>query len=747
MRYFCTNFNTLIMKKALLLLSIAAFGASASATTPKMATGARQIERLACDAVVTEAFADHGIIESGAGGEKYVDVLICTDGTDAVASQLQALGVKPSKQATGDFTAHVPISKLQQVAHLQGATKMRVARQLFPLLDAAKQTAFVSEVQAGSGGLSTSYNGSGVIVGLIDNGFQYDHSAFYDFVNKKSRISRIWEQRCDTVASLRPDKYDYGCEYAPGKAELGSRYYDLVTSTHGTHVAGIAAGGDTRSGNPYAGVATGSEIVMVSTKATDLSVIDAVKYIFDYATQQGKPCVINISLGSNIGPHDGTGYADRVLDSLQGEGRLIVGAAGNETGSDCHLSKTFSIKDHSLVTGLAFKSYRNTQVGQVDVWGEENKKFKARITVYNKTTGSTLASFDGIDPTVETDTVFNYKWLPDGASDSAVVTIDAATGIDGINNKPNVNIYATALNIDKKSIYLSFEITAASGRVDMWCDGTYSAFDNMGKPECVTSTDACTVCELGGTGKRIISVGAFCTKNSYTNLGGSAVSYGTTIGSIASYSSLGPTIDGRVKPEITAPGSVLVSAYSRYYAAFKTQYMVSAMNFNNVSSYYGALQGTSMSAPFVAGVMALWLQADHSLTPERAKELIRLSAINDSFTGNVRTTGSDVWGYGKINALDGLKLCIESGVSDIVADGFRGACTASGGVLRVTPSVDASRLDVTVCDLLGRTVATASRLGVAAFEPVEVTGVPQGVLLVAVSTPSGTRSFKVLSTK
>ncbi len=738
------------MKKALLLLSIAALGASAStasATSHKMAAGARQIERMACDAAVTEAFVDHGIIESDANGEKYVDVLISTDGSDVVASQLQAMGITPSRQVTGDFTARVPMAKLQQVAHLQGATKMRVARQLFPLLDAAKRAAFVNEVQAGSGGLSAAYNGSGVIVGLIDNGFQYDHPAFYDFVNKKSRISRIWEQRCDTVASLCPDNYDYGCEYAPGKAELSSRNYDLITSTHGTHVAGIAAGGDTRLSNPYAGVATGSEIVMVSTKATDLSVIDAVKYIFDYATQQGKPCVINISMGSNIGPHDGTGYADRALDSLQGEGRLIVGAAGNETGTDCHLSKTFSIKDHSLLTGLAFKSYRNTQVGQVDVWGEKNKKFKARLSVYNKTTGSTLASLDGIDPTVEADTVFMYKWLPDGATDSATVAINAASGIDGINGKPNVNIYAAALNIDKKSIYLGIEITAASGRVDMWCDGTYSAFDNMGKPECTTSDDVSTVCELGGTGKRIISVGAFCTKNSYTNLGGGTASTGTTIGSIASYSSHGPTIDGRVKPEITAPGSVLVSAYSCYYAGFKAQYMVSSMGFNNVTSYYGAMQGTSMSAPFVTGVMALWLQADHTLTPERAKELIRLSAINDSYTGNVRTSGSDIWGYGKINALDGLKLCIESGVNDIIDDTYRCACTASGGVLRVTASADASRLDVTVSDLLGRTVATASRLGVAAYEPVEVTGVPQGVLLVTVSSPNGTRSFKVLSAK
>ncbi len=53
------------------------------------------------------------------------------------------------------------------------------------------------------------------------------------------------------------------------------------------------------------------------------SITDGIKYIYDYAESVGKPCVINMSLGYHIGPHDGTSTFDRICDELQGEGRLF----------------------------------------------------------------------------------------------------------------------------------------------------------------------------------------------------------------------------------------------------------------------------------------------------------------------------------------------------------------------------------------------------------------------------------------
>lgn len=731
------------MKRNLLILSMLAMAATAGAAPRTITTAGQQLEMIGkADAAMRQALTDQGVMSTDAEGEQWVDVLIGTDGTSQAATQLQAMGIDTHRQVTGDLTARVPLSKISQVAKVQGATTMRVARQLMPMLDQARAAGNVDAVLAGQGGLKSAYNGSGVVVGIIDSGFQYNHLAFYDPATNTSRISRIWEQKCDTTESLRPNGYSYGCEYAPGKAELSARQYDVLTSTHGTHVAGIAAGSDTRS--PYYGVAPGAEIVLVSTKATDLTVVDAAQYIFDYAKKQGKPCVVNISLGSNIGPHDGTGYADRALDALQGEGRLIVGAAGNSAGTSCHMSKTLSVKDHTMATGVAFKSYGTTQIGQVDIWGTENKKFKARLFIYDKTGKTELASWDDIDATATGANTYTYKWLPSGKTDSATVTISTSTGIDQYNNKPNIYIYAVARKVDKKYHYLGIEITASSGTVHMWNDGSYCTFDNLGFPEYTTTSDDYTVTELGGTGKNIISVGSFVSRNSYTSLNGTAHTYGTTIGALAASSAHGPTIDGRVKPEITAPGSAILSAYSRYYAAFSSTNMAYSTSYNDLLSYYGAMQGTSMASPYVAGVMALWLQADPSLTPERAKELIKLSATNDSVTGNVKSAGSANWGYGKINALEGLKLCIESGITGINADATTCLCSANGGTVNVLLGTDAAKASVTVTDLLGRRVAAAERTSVAAGEPISITGVPQGVMVVTVTTPTMVKSQKVI---
>ncbi|MFR0835150.1 MAG: hypothetical protein ACLSG8_02135 [Barnesiella sp.] len=102
---------------------------------------------------------------------------------------------------------------------------------------------------------------------------------------------------------------------------------------------------------------------------------DAIKYIYDYADEQEIPAVINMSLGTEMGPHDGTSLRDIMADEMAGEGRILVGAAGNNGLVDMHISKTFTLEDDTLFAGVAFLE-GFSGVGEIQVWEMKGKALK-----------------------------------------------------------------------------------------------------------------------------------------------------------------------------------------------------------------------------------------------------------------------------------------------------------------------------------------------------------------------------------
>ena len=203
--------------------------------------------------------------------------------------------------------------------------------------------------------------------------------------------------------------------------------------------------------------------------------------------------------------------------------------------------------------------------------------------------------------------------------------------------------------------------------VHAWADGSYSYFGNNSVSGWYTGDANYSVGEIGGTGKKIISVGAYSSKRVQTNISGATINTGYTVGDIVDYSSIGPTPDGRTKPDITAPGSLLVSAYS--YAtlsdSYYKDYYVKKSTVNGTNYYYGGMEGTSMATPFVTGVLATWLEAKSDLTPDEVRSIFKKTAIKDTYTGSIGENGSNTWGYGKIDAWNGIKECISlSGIKD-----------------------------------------------------------------------------------
>ena len=191
---------------------------------------------------------------------------------------------------------------------------------------------------------------------------------------------------------------------------------------------------------------------------------------------------------------------------------------------------------------------------------------------------------------------------------------------------------------------------------------------------------------------------------SYTALDGAVYDINTNLvgkkDDISTFSSVGPTVDGRTKPDITAPGAAVISATSRYYAQLNTSTAVAKSG----NDYYDVNIGTSMASPAVAGTVALWLQANPQLTPTQIRDIIYATAIRDDFTGE-SSTDNFHWGAGKLDAYAGLKRIIEStGVSDatISDKAFKIVCnrsTRSATVYFVSKGRDAHLI---VYDTMGR---------------------------------------------
>ncbi len=325
----------------------------------------------------------------------------------ATEADLKAQGVNVLRTSFGFAFISVALDDAERVASLKSITNFQMERPMEQKLKYAREDTGVDKIHQGIG-LSQAYTGKGIVCGIVDNGFDVNHLNFKD-ENGNSRLKYF--EVVDTKQGQTIEEMIKRTVYnTPEK--INEYKTDLASTYHGTHTAGIMAGGYrgnakvatlTNNGqtgskveegiaNPYYGVAYDADICAAScTALTDIQIAIAVEDLLYYAEYVNKPIVVNLSLGSNQGSHDGKATVCQYFDVLAKElNAKIILATGNEGDEKIAATKTFTADDKefkTFVVGDSVKMSEGTiyvRSGQLQIYSDTDKPFKSfKVVVYN----------------------------------------------------------------------------------------------------------------------------------------------------------------------------------------------------------------------------------------------------------------------------------------------------------------------------------------------------------------------------
>lgn len=522
--------------------------------------------------------------------------------------------------------------------------------QFEPTLDSTRILTLTDQVHGTrSSNLPVSATGENVLFGILDTEFDTHHPAFLDS-NGKTRFIALWDQATESVKGQ--NRFGYGVIKKHDELLVDSLFGTRVGHDHGTQMASIAAGSD--RAYDYYGIAPDVKIAAVVYIGKPDNLIDGIKWIFSLADSLNLPCVINISIGVSVGPHDGTSKFDRFVDSICGPGKIIVGAAGNDFVKGTHT--LFRIpKDDSSGTWLLPMDLKGTGEyfrSGIDIWGETQKVFTVTPLLID-TISKSIRSLRSSSTKRATSITERMLWFNnDGSVDTVLLDLNTEPSSQ-LNNKAHCTVEFQSTN---PNIFAGVKITNNSDSCNIHAWHTHKgALLSLNLSGFIGGDAEYNINEIGGTAKRMIVSGSYIGRTNLTFWNDSVEVSASPSGGITHFSSNGPTVDGRVKPDIVAPGWRIVSAISR--KAGDAIIPVVWPDVNKTTGRYGEATGTSASAPVVCGIIALMLQIDPKLTPEFALALIQKSAIKDHWTGEI-TLPINRWGAGKINAAGALQELI-----------------------------------------------------------------------------------------
>ncbi|MBI1895044.1 MAG: S8 family peptidase [Acidobacteria bacterium] len=498
-------------------------------------------------------------------------------------------------------TGRVRVGDIEQVRRHPNVASLKKATGVRPALAHS-----VPEIEATPANLSPqALTGEGVIVGIVDQHFDFRHNNFRN-ADGNTRLRFLWDQR-QTENPLSPPGFRYGREFAAPRinAALAAANpyqeldYEPAASSHGTHVADIACGNGRATG--HAGVAPAAGIVFVHLSGGDADslgnsrhLLEAVEYVFVKADELGLPAVVNISLSTYGGPHDGSTLVEQAFDELlKTAGRAIVVAAGNSRNKRSHAS------------GILAPA--------------EVKRLRWRIDPSDATPNEMEIWYDTagvIETTVLTPSGRRIGPVPAGATVPILKGGQPAGSIVSRVADPNNGAHQIEIVLQPELpsgrwIVEMKSAAAAPFRWDAWIerdDAGQSAFAKGDvDPRMTLGSIAC--------GRSSLSVGSYQPRASTRD--------------ISVFSAEGPTRDGRSKPELSAPGDPVSAAESQSQSEFPDS-------------------GTSMAAPHVSGVVALLFEAaPRRLTIAETRDALIASARRNPPGG---TDWDSRYGFGRVSA-------------------------------------------------------------------------------------------------
>lgn len=607
-------------------------------------------------------------------------------------------------------------------------------RRNYPVMDIARTHADADKAIAGNS-LPAAFTGNGVVVGFCDIGFDPMHINFMN-PDGSSRVKRL--VRYDETHAVR-DVYEGVEEYRVFGTDNKDKF-------HATHVAGILAGSYEPSG--YQGIAKGADIVATVSTLYDVGLLCGAEDIIEYAKSVGKPAVINMSVGNNNGPRDGSSLFCRYLEML-GEDAIICMSAGNEGNTTTSYALTFTEKRKEWRARIHSRDWSQFDMyGMTDVWSRDATPAGIRFMIYDEETREVMYQSPLFDSTEE------FSYTIDSASDAEFAKyytgyVRLYGGISPLNGR-----WMGAIEYDAETdivnslvpnvcarYNLGLQVCGAPGvSVDIHADAGSSKM--WAWPSYEMPTSDLTVSDLV-TGANVISVGMYNNRKTEPLLEGGEREFDFDPLQVNSASGFGTLVDGRVLPHTVAPGAAMISSYSSRYLEEHPDRLATAVcakaDTESGTYYWGNESGTSMSSPYVAGFVATWLEADPTLDVKRALEV-----IESTNTMDVADSGNPRHGKGWFRPWEAVKMVVRnSGIAEGAVDAVAPSLMVRGRVAEILNPA-AERLTLTVMDLSGAIMLNAAP-GAERVSSVDLSALPAGIYILSLNTlTSPVKTLKII---